>query len=69
MKATGKRCRHCKGNIVTTYDKYTQLRHYCLQCGRDISHRCERCSKSTPHGAPYANIERKLQRELGRAQL
>jgi hypothetical protein len=40
MKATGKRCRHCGGNIISSYDNYSRPRNFCLQCGRDTDHCC-----------------------------
>lgn len=35
------RCKHCNGNIVHYWGRYT-----CLQCGRTPDHKCdERCSE------------------------
>lgn len=35
MRATGKRCRRCRGNVITSYEKGGGQRSRCLQCGRD----------------------------------
>lgn len=70
MRVTGKRCGHCGGNIVSTYDNRTHVRNYCLQCGRDANHKCDqRCvdiQRRDPVAPyePYLHIEQALAAEV-----
>lgn len=57
-------CKHCKGNIVKSYDNRARPRDICLQCGRDASHVCNRrCSEIRGTG-PHGHIEARLSKAL-----
>lgn len=58
------KCTHCEGNIVKSYDNRARPRDICLQCGRDASHKCNRCCAEIKGRTLNEHIDAKLSQAL-----